>query len=294
MKKAPFHYLALVCLLAGYSAKAQEAVPDSVASPVASADTASTPLTNEFESEKPAKQGRNSFYYKNNVKLGLSPILLGNYSLTYERVLNRFISASASYRIMPKTALNATPLTKTVMDQLADEGDEISEQLDNAKVSGNAITAEVRFYTGSRKTGARGFYGGVYGRYSSFKYDFPYDFEATDAGITKTVPFLGDSKGFGGGVLMGVQWQIKRVTIDFTILGAHWGKMTGNVNGQTDLSELSEGDQAQLKEDIEGVVNFIEDKKFVTATVDNNGVRGKIDAPFAGIRGLNLSIGFNF
>lgn len=285
MKKTPFHYLAALCLaMSAATARAQE---------VDTVIVETTSLSHvEVEEETPASSKK--FYYKNNVKFGLSPILLGNYSLTYERVLNNFISVSGGYRYMPKTAINGTPLTANVIDAITEEGDEIGEQLGNAKMSGSAITAEVRFYTGSRKPGARGFYGGVYGRYSNLKYDFPYDFEAPEAGVTKKVPFLGDTKGIGGGVLFGVQWQIKRVTIDFTILGAHWGKMTGNVDGKTDLSDLSEQDRADLKTDLEDLVNFAGEKKYITAQVNNDGIKGKIDAPFAGIRGLNLSIGFNF
>lgn len=279
MKRTPIYHLAVVGMLITGAVKAQ--VVDSTAAVQPASQT-----------ETPVKRGHGP-YYSNNVKVSLSSIALGNYGITYERMLTRRISLSANYRFMPKTALDATPLTKAVLDIVADEGDEITEQLQQAKMSGNAITLEARWYTGHRKSGARGFYLGAYGRYAAFKYDFPYDFEATDAGITKKVPFLGDTKGIGGGALIGVQWQIKRVMLDFTILGAHYGHMSGKVDGKTDLSELSEQDMAQLKDDIEGVVNFT-DKKYITATVDRNGVKGDIDAPFPGIKGLSLSIGFNF
>ncbi|UYQ91679.1 hypothetical protein MKQ68_16440 [Chitinophaga horti] len=291
MKKAPFPYLALLCCVATIgTAKAQTL--ENVAGETDTVITTTAVIENDPPEEEKPTRGR--FYYKNNVKVGLSPILLGNYSLTYERMLTRGISVSAGYRFMPKTAINSTPLTKEVMKAITEDGDEISQQLGDANMSGSAITAEFRFYTGPRKPGATGFYGGVYGRYSNLKFDFPYEFEATDANVTRTVPFLAETKGFGGGLLFGVQWQIKRVTIDFTILGAHWGKMTGDIDGKTDLSDLSEQDRADLRNDLEDLVNFNEDKKYITAQVNNDGIRGKLDAPFPGIRGLNLSIGFNF
>jgi hypothetical protein len=235
---------------------------------------------------------RNSLYYKNIIKTNLSSIALANYGLTYERMLTRKISASIGYRFMPSTNVTQTPLGETVMDIVAEEGDDISQQLDKLKMSGNAVTLEFRVYTG-RRPGAKGFYAGVYGRYATFKYDYPYDFENPDGGNT-LVPLKGNSKGIGGGIILGGQFMIaKRVVVDLFIIGGHYGRMTGKAEGLTDLSDLDEADRAELKDDIEGLVD-LGDKHGIKAEVRDDGVRADIKLPFLGVRGLGLTVGFAF
>lgn len=244
--------------------------------------------TNEKDEEVKAAPA----YYKNIVKTNLSSLALNNYSLTYERMLTRKISASLGWRFMPKTQMDQTALTKEVMNHVEDGDGEISEQLGNLNASGNAITAEFRIYTGSRP-GAKGFYAGVYGRYSSFKFDFPYDFDM-EMGGTKRVPFNAKANGIGAGVILGGQFAIaKRVMVDLFIVGGHYGSFKGNVEGLTDLSQLSAQDKEDLKDDLESLVQ-IGDKKNITATVQNDGIRADIDMPFIGVRGLGLTVGFAF
>ena len=250
------------------------------------------PATEEMAmaEDKPSK--RNGPYYKNIIKTNLSTIALANYGLTYERMLTRKISASAGYRFMPSTNITKSPLGETVMDIVAEEGDDISQQLDKLKMSGNAVTLEFRVYTG-RRPGAKGFYAGVYGRYSAFKYDYPYDFEKPTGGNT-LVPLKGNSKGIGGGVILGGQFMIaKRVVVDLFIIGGHYGRMTGKAEGLTDLSDLDEADRAALKEDIEGLVD-LGGNNGIKAEVRDDGVRADIRLPFPGVRGLGLTVGFAF
>ncbi len=199
---------------------------------------------------------RNLPMYSNIVKTNLSSLALNNYSLTYERMLTRKISASLGYRYMPKGALTKTMLGETVMDYIKEDGDDdLQGQLDKLQMSGGALTAEFRIYTGKRP-GARGFYAGLYGRYSSFKYDYPYDYEKPDE-TTTLVPLNGNTKGFGGGLLLGGQFMIaKRLVVDLYIIGAHYGKMTGKVEGLTDLSDLDEQDRADLKAELEDLVDL--------------------------------------
>lgn len=232
--------------------------------------------------------------YSNIVKTNLSSLALNNYSLTYERMLTRKISASLGYRFMPKSALTKTMLGETVMDFIKEDGDDdLQGQLDKLQMSGGALTAEFRIYTGKRP-GARGFYAGLYGRYSSFQYDYPYDYEKPDE-TTTLVPLNGNTKGFGGGLVLGGQFMIaKRLVVDLYIIGAHYGKMTGKVEGLTDLSDLDEQDRAELKADLEDLVDLGGSEKNITAEVRNDGVRADIKMPFLGVRGLGLTIGFAF
>ncbi len=242
------------------------------------------------DSTRPDRQTsrRDQPYLKNIVKTNLSSILLNNYSLTYERLLTRKISASLGYRYMPQTFVTKTALLKPVADALESD---TKDQLDKLQMSCNAITAEVRFYTG-RKPGARGFYAGLYGRYASFSYDFPYDFDMP-AG-KRLVPLKGKSNGIGGGIILGVQSLLfKRVILDIFIVGGHYGNLNGNVDGLTNLSDLTPQQKVDLKNDIESLIS-IGSKKNITADVQNDGVRAKIDMPFAGIRGAGITVGVAF
>lgn len=235
---------------------------------------------------------RNQPYFSNIVKTNLSTLALNNYSLTYERLLTRKISASLGWRYMPTTNMTKTALTKEVMKYFEDGEDGMSEQLDQLKMGGNAITAEVRFYTG-RRPGAKGFYAGLYGRYSSFKYDYPYDFEDPAGEVTR-VPFKGKSSGIGGGIILGGQFNIhKRIVVDLFIIGGHYGSFSGKVDGLTDLSDLDAQDKADLKEELESLIQ-IGDKKNITANVSDDGIRADVSMPFVGLRGLGLTIGFAF
>jgi hypothetical protein len=252
--------------------------------------TTDSTVSTEHPSRK--EQLRNQPYYQNIVKTNLSTIALGNYGITYERLIARKISASLGYRFMPKTFLTKTPLTEKVMDFFKEGDGEITQQLDKLQMSGNAITAEIRFYTG-RRPGAKGFYAGVYGRYSSFKYDYPYDFERPDGALV-LVPMKGKSSGIGGGVILGGQFNVhKRVIVDLFIIGGHYGSMSGKVDAPTDLSMLDEQERADLKSEVESLIE-IGGKKNITADVRNDGLYADVKLPFLGVRGLGLTVGFAF
>jgi hypothetical protein len=278
MKHAALTLVAALCL--GTAAMAQQT---------------GTPVDSTIETAPTRKERlRNLPMYSNILKTNLSSLTLNNYSLTYERMLTRKISASLGYRYMPKSALTKSMLGENVMDQIKEDGeDDLQNQLDKLQMSGGALTAEFRIYTGKRP-GARGFYAGIYGRYSQFKYDYPFDYEKPD-GSTTLVPLNGHTSGFGGGIVTGGQFMIaKRVVVDLYIIGAHYGKMTGKLEGLTDLSDLDEADRAELKADLEDLIDLGGSEKNIKADVRNDGVRADIKMPFLGVRGLGLTVGFAF
>lgn len=226
------------------------------------------------------------FIRKNNIKINITSLLLNNYSFTAERSLSRKIIFSAGYRFMPNTKLSATTLGKKMVTKLEIEDDEINK----ASFAGNAFTGEFRFY-GGKHQGARGFYLSLYGRYSTIKIDHPYEFSTT--GKSYMIPLQADTKMFGGGMMFGVQWLIaKRVTLDWSIIGAHYGNVSGIAQAKTDLSSMSSADKQNLQQDLD---NFIEinGHQYIHSTVNSQGVTAKIEGPFAGIRsGLSLGIAF--
>lgn len=236
--------------------------------------------------QKPAEP-----YSKNRLKVNVSSLFLNNYSFSYERSLTRKISFVAGYRFMPKTQLGSISLVKKIIDQVADDGDGIKNDINKIGISNNCFTGEVRFYTG-HKPGARGFYLSLYGRYSQFNIDYAYEYETGSK--TFDIPIKASPKMWGAGLMIGAQWLIaKRITLDWYILGGHYGSIKGDASGTADLSGMSSADKAGVKEDIEGLIS-IGDKKFVTATVTNQGVQARIDGPMVGLRGAGINIGIAF
>jgi len=99
---------------------------------------------------------------------------------------------------------------------------------------------------------------------------------------------------WGAGLMIGAQWLIaRRITLDWYILGGHYGSIKGDASGTADLSSMSSADKEGVKEDLEGLIS-IGDKKFVTATVTNQGVQARIDGPMVGLRGAGINIGIAF
>jgi hypothetical protein len=231
-------------------------------------------------------------YFRNNVKMNLSSLALNNYSFSYERSISRKISFQAGYRFMPSTKLSDVRLSRQVVKQLDSQGDDLKNKLDKITASGNAITGEFRFYTG-HKPGARGFYASLYGRYASFKVD--YDYEYTSNSKPYMIPLKSDFHGIGAGLLLGMQFLIaKRIVLDVFMLGGHFGKLNGNASAMTDLSDMTDEEQAQLKSDLESLVVFGNSKLIKSAEVNDNGVKVTIQGPFAGIRMMGISLGFAF
>ncbi|MCC9138197.1 DUF3575 domain-containing protein [Pontibacter silvestris] len=252
----------------------------------------SLPASAEFQETALPDTIQKDVFRKNIVKINLSSLALENYSLSYERSLTRKITFVAGYSFMPKTEVASVFLVEKVTDKFMDEDDETIEYMNLATVASNSLTGEVRFYTG-KHPGARGFYLSLYGRYMNAKAAYLYDYEAYDQ--TYTLPFDGTIKGFGGGLMIGAQWLIaKRVTFDWYILGAHYGKTQVSMPVLADLSLMTSEDKDALKEEIESINDHLNGKASLEATVSDRGVNLKGDAPFAGIRGLGFTLGVAF
>lgn len=222
----------------------------------------------------------------NMIKFNLMGIALKNYSFQYERVMNKHISLALGVRFMPNGSL---PMKDKIIE-LADitDPDAIST-FNQLKVSNTAITPEIRFYL-SKKGYGRGFYIAPYYRYASFKSD-ELPFEYTNASNqTNTINMKGDIKTHSGGLMFGAQWFLgKSVTLDWWIVGAHYGSNKGLFTGIATIP-LSAAEQADLKQTIDDI-----DLPFGTKTsvVNANGATINLSGPWGGARaGLTLGIRF--
>jgi hypothetical protein len=224
----------------------------------------------------------------NIVKVNLMALALKNYSFQYERVLTKKISVAVGIRSMPTGAL---PLQDLFVDQIADGDPDREAEIRALKVGNFAITPEVRFYLNKKGYG-RGFYIAPYYRYAKFKSEeFPVDYE-TGPSSSNTIKLKGDIVTHSGGLMIGAQWHLgKVVTLDWWIIGAHYGKSKGTLNG-IPSTPLTNEEQENIRNEIEAIALEIPLTK-ITAEVNANSVKAIMDGPWGGVR-AGLTIGIKF
>jgi hypothetical protein len=228
----------------------------------------------------------------NIIKGNLTSFALKNYQLTYERSLNRFMSLSASYRYMPKGGL---PLKSTVKKYI----DNSDINYDLFQMGNNALTFEGRFYLGLQKMS--GFYIAPYARFANFDLSAPVEYTYTpdatvgaiigNTPITKTANLNGIIKSSSYGAYIGMQKQLlTKLVLDIWFIGGHYG----NSNGTLDFvapEKLPTQAVAALQKTLDDTkVNPFEIKSKVT----QNGATADMKGPWAGFRGLGISLGLRF
>ncbi len=238
----------------------------------------------ESAGKKPAKSGK-AGEKMNILKVNLFGLPLKNYSFQYERVLTKHISLAIGMRTMPSSTL---PFQSTFVS-LADITDQQTiDNLAKFKTGNLAITPEVRFYL-SKKGYGRGFYVAPYYRYAKFSSEeLPVEYES--GSTTNTMRLKGDITTNSGGLLFGVNWKVgNAVSIDWWILGAHYGKSSGTLSGVPSQA-LTQQEQDDLRNEIESIEIPLTKIK---AEVSANSAKAIFDGPWGGIRsGLTLGIRF--
>lgn len=221
---------------------------------------------------------------KNFFKVNLPGLLIRNYGVQYERVLTKRISFVLGYRLMP----NGSIPMKDRFINITGSTIEAQNAINSLSISNNAITPEIRFYTG--KGYGRGFYLAPFMRQANFK----------AAGVKVAYPqvtggqgslFLsGDVKGTTFGLMMGAQWALgKNICLDWFIIGPHFGRANGSLNAKPNTA-LAQIEQDEIRKALQEL-----DIPFVNTaiTVNANNVGMGISGPWAGLRsGLSLGIRF--
>jgi hypothetical protein len=224
----------------------------------------------------------------NIVKVNLMALALKNYSFQYERVLTKKISIALGVRTMPSSTL---PFKDVFVDQfgISDPDNDLESTIRDVKIGNFAITPEVRFYLNKKGYG-RGFYIAPYYRYAKFNSDeLPITYTG-DGGTDKTIKLKGDIATHSGGLMIGAQWHLgKVVTLDWWIIGAHYGTSNGTLNG-VPSSSLSANEQTDIKNTIESLELPLTK---ITAEVSANNIKAIIDGPWGGVR-AGLTIGIKF
>lgn len=223
---------------------------------------------------------------RNFVKLNLTGLPLKNYSLQYERVLNRKFSFAISFRMMPETSI---PFKNKILKIVGDDDPDTKEVIENFRMSNFAITPELRLYL-SKKGYGRGFYIAPFYRYASFKTNqmvFTYE---DNTGAESKINLSGKLTSNTGGLMFGAQWLLgRRVCLDWWILGPHFGSGTGDFVGTT-TQPMDQSEQDDLRQELEDLDIPFTDK---TVSVNANGASMKLSGPWGGIRaGISLGIRF--
>ena len=228
----------------------------------------------------------------NIIKGNLTSFALKNYHLSYERSLNHFMSVSASYRYMPKSSLPLQSIAEKYIDNSA-------INFDLFQVGNNALTFESRFYLGLQKMS--GFYIAPYVRFADFDLSVPVEYTYTpdptlgaiigNKPITKTAGLNGNIKSNSYGAYIGLQKQLlTKLVIDIWFIGGHYGNSNGNLSFIAPEKLPSQAVDALQKTLDDTKLNPFELK----SKVDQNGATADMKGPWAGFRGLGISLGLRF
>jgi hypothetical protein len=229
---------------------------------------------------------------KNIIKGNLTSFALKNYQVSYERSLNHFMSVSASYRYMPKGSLPLQSIAEKYIDNSA-------INFDLFQMGNNALTFESRFYLGLQKMS--GFYIAPYARFANFDLSVPVDYTYTpdptvgavigNAPITKTAGLNGIIKSNSYGAYIGLQKQLlTKLVIDIWFIGGHYGNSNGTLNFASPEKLPTQAVDALQKSLDDTNLNPFELKSKVT----QNGATADMKGPWAGFRGLGISLGLRF
>lgn len=227
----------------------------------------------------------------NILKTNLSGDALRNYNITFERSLNHFSSVSLSYRNMAKSTLPLQPLMKLFIENPA-------INFDNLQMGNTALTAEARFYLGLSKMS--GFYLAPYARSASFDLTIPIDYAYTPASPSSsiTLPSVPLSAQLDGtirsksyGAYVGIQFQLlTKLVLDLWIIGGHYGTSSGKLEFQA-----PEGTPKIALDALKKTIDQTKATPFqLQTTVTSTGVSVDTEGPWAGIRGLGVTVGLRF
>ena len=183
----------------------------------------------------------------NLLKVNLTALVLKNYAVQYEHLINRKFSVALGFRTMPSTTL---PFNSAISDAIGADDPETQRTIQTMRLSNFSITPEFRFYV-SKKGFGRGFYIAPFYRFAKFKTDNAVFTYQNALNVSSTIALSGDITANTGGILFGIQKNIgQHLVLDLWLLGPHYGAAKGNFSGVSSKT-LTPDEQADLKQEIE-------------------------------------------
>jgi hypothetical protein len=190
---------------------------------------------------------------------------------------------------MPKGSLPIKSIVEKYIDNSA-------INYDLFQMGNNALTFESRFYLGLQKMS--GFYIAPYLRFADFDLGVPIAYTYTPEGsfiaptpITKTADLNGVIKSTSYGAYIGLQKQLlTKLVLDIWFIGGHFGSSNGSLNFIAPEKLPTPAIDALQKVLDDTKVNPFE----ITSKVNQNGATADMKGPWAGFRGLGISLGLRF
>ncbi|MBI3719007.1 MAG: DUF3575 domain-containing protein [Sphingobacteriales bacterium] len=233
---------------------------------------------------------RESYGDFNVIKINLSALATNTYSIQYERALSNHTSLLLAAKYHPVSGLPFKSTLRSLLDSLS-EGAGI-DFINNARVGGYAITPEIRFYFG--KGAMHGFYLAPFVRYENNKLDY-WRYTLKSVNQTIVIDFNGKQSGIGAGLQIGAQYMLSnKISLDIWLAGPYLFADKIDVNSLTDLSDKTDQDLQEVKNDIEKYAKDYLPGHTVTATVSHSGATLNAKGTFYGVRALGLALGYRF
>lgn len=169
---------------------------------------------------------------KNIIKYNLFGIVAQANSWQAERALTKNFSVALTY-----AAIKKQPLPTRITNELQFE----DPMMKLMQMQGRAITGEIRYYPGKKieKQAPRGFYLAPYIRSAKYEVSSQYVYKNSSNNPASWPKGSLDVKfsALGYGLSCGYQWVISNhISIDWTIVGAHYGK--SKISGSFSSPEL--------------------------------------------------------
>ncbi len=217
---------------------------------------------------------------KNMAKLNLSSLAFKGFNLQYERQVSQKVTVALSYGMIPSSSV---PYKSYIEKNVYIPNVNVAE----FSLGTYIFTPEVRYYFG-RKGAFHGFYLAPYSRIGIYKINGPVVY-INNANTKEDAFFAGKLTAITGGILAGSSWQLsERFYLDCWIAGGSFGGESGKF---TTRVQLSAGDQASLKKELESIsLSGIT----LTSEVNNNGAIVTSSGSTLGLRGLGINFGIRF
>ena len=214
---------------------------------------------------------------KNVLKINVGSLMVKNVALQYERSIGAKTSLALGIRFQP---YGKVPFQSWLKDQVGDPDIQVGQM----KIGNFALTPEFRYYF---KESLRGLYIAPYVRYANYKMEAPVTYTGTTD--TRTAFFNGNISSFSGGLLFGSQFRLSKcMTLDWWILGAHWGGSSGQLDF---ASPLTASEQQDLRESLDEVdIPFFD----IEHDINANGGTIRTRGAWAGFRGFAVNLGWRF
>ena len=235
---------------------------------------------------------------KNAVKFNVAGPLSQTYSLQYERMLGKKLAFNNTFFYRQKSLIPLGAQLDTVAKRHGVGLTGIKFKyifMNEANVGVKGYSPEFRYYIGKKKNKP---FVALFGQYEDFDMRVPASLAVRYNGLYVDVktPVNFTFQTLSGGIMVGKQWKWNRMSLDFVILGPHFGKAKAfYAVAQTELlSKLSEDEKIYLKDKI--VERFGLSQKYFS--LDLAGEKAEIKSvrsvPYLGIRGFGLNLGYSF